>query len=156
MLVILIFIIWFIITHPQIKICGFLATMVFAGIEWIFRGITGIIQYKVKPSLSTFLYLAYTTWEQWWMNLLLCSPLMYYLSRFVKELWLIILLFPLFCYCVEIIGGYFLIHIWGKRGWFYDDAYSLLNGNITLRFLPFWWILGAFHVFANRFIDFCL
>eukprot|EP01124_Arcella_intermedia_P032235 TRINITY_DN7478_c0_g1_i2.p1 TRINITY_DN7478_c0_g1~~TRINITY_DN7478_c0_g1_i2.p1 ORF type:complete len:161 (-),score=23.05 TRINITY_DN7478_c0_g1_i2:59-541(-) len=108
----------------------------------------GILEYNAPPSLEAFFLVAYTTWEQWFMNLLLCSPILFYVWSLLGSSFYLILVFPLCCYLVEIIGGYFLIHIWGKRGWFYDDPFAFLHGNITLRYFPLWWVSGILHVVA--------
>jgi len=143
--------VWVVATHPQVKVCGFLGAVVFALFEWAFRGVTGIIQYRARLSYESFIMVAYTTWEQWWMNVILCTPMMQGYYLLIRDYWMMVLLFPVFCFVAEIIGGYFLMHIWGKRGWFYEDTWALLHGNITLRYIPIWWVGGLIHVTASRF-----
>lgn len=142
---------WFFGTHPQLKVCGVLASTVFAGLEYVFRGLTGISEFKLVPSFSSFFLVAYTTWEQWFMNVILCSPVIYWILLFIQEMWLILLMFPGLVYILEIVAGYFFHHIWGRRGWLYEGEWAYFHGNITLKYLPIWWITGIIHFTLSHF-----
>eukprot|EP01125_Pyxidicula_operculata_P001316 TRINITY_DN1120_c0_g1_i2.p1 TRINITY_DN1120_c0_g1~~TRINITY_DN1120_c0_g1_i2.p1 ORF type:complete len:143 (-),score=10.82 TRINITY_DN1120_c0_g1_i2:144-572(-) len=129
-----------------------MSSTVFGLFEFTFRGVSGSKKLGLPLTWSNFMSNAYTTWEQWFANVLFGAPIYkYYYTQYFDE-WTIILTFPLYVFFAEIITGYFLIYVWGRRAWLYQDSYSFFHGNITLSYTHYWWILGYLHVLFSSVI----
>lgn len=76
-------------------------------------------------------------------------PLFY---KYVDPMALRLILFPLNSWLIEVIEGYFLMHIFGYNpAWTYHGDYILFHGNIKLTYYPPFFIIGLW-MEVGRFI----
>jgi len=122
---------------------------------------------KGKPHLlrrltpSYVLTNGFTTWQQYIMSLLTMPILNDGFQSLVLWLFpwawgptlfvLYALLYPFNIWFIEIVGGYYLNHIWQRRAWYYQDKFALFHGNITLKYYQYWVILGFAHLIGIQF-----
>lgn len=91
----------------------------------------------------------FTTFEQWWANVLY-MPLLLFLypelvSAYIGDSAVVrVLLFPLNVWLLEIVEGYGFMLIFGQNpAWSYEGSDAFFHGNIKLSHLPLWLLLGV-------------
>jgi len=132
---------WMLLTDVQQKMCCMMVALTFGWVEICFTGMTHQI-FRNTMDPRYIIKMGKTTWEQFVFSVF-WSPIG---SLFYK--WLFsafhfrFIFFPINIFVAEIVGGYYLTYVWGRRAWNYT-TYNLnfFDGNITLLYIPCWWFL---------------
>ena len=139
---------WIFFIPHNIKILSFIVATSFSLIEYIFTGLF----YNNRLNITKFKHTnCQTSYSQYYANLYY-TPVLFYANNIYNNQTISIILFPFNVWICELIIGQYLLYVFNKRIWYYNDNYSYFNGFITLNYFIYWLYLGLlFNMFIYLF-----
>jgi hypothetical protein len=141
----LLYVVWWNSTTTRTKIIAILGACGYSCIEYTWYTVTTedehghVIFTPGEPTCRQ----GFTTFAQWWANVLYIPILLHVYHAIVPIAWLRLVLFPFNVWVLEIVEGYFLMLVYGRNvAWDYTDSQSYFHGNITLSHWNVWLVLG--------------